>query len=60
MRGHSLKLFKENCNLDIRKYCFAHRIIENWNSLDEEIIACNTVNTFKSKLDTFLTNRGFI
>jgi len=46
-RGHSLKLIKPRCRLDIRKFSFAHRIIDVWNSLDESIIACDSINGLK-------------
>jgi len=31
-RGHSLKLIKPRCRLDIRKFSFAHGVIDVWNS----------------------------
>lgn len=59
-RGHSLKLFKPGCRLDVRKYFFSHRVIEVWNSLPEEVVSSATVDRFKSKLDTHMEGRGFI
>ena len=59
-RGHSLKLLKPRCRLDIRKFSFAHRVIDIWNSLDESIIACDSINDFKNRIDKFLHSRGFI
>ena len=59
-RGHCLKLIKPRCHLDIRKYSFAHRIVDIWNSLDDNIIACDSINGFKCKIDRFLYGRGFI
>ena len=38
-RAHTLKLFKPRCHLDIRKFSFAHRVIDASNSLDDSIIA---------------------
>jgi len=32
-RGHSLKLVKPRCHLEVRKYSFAHRVVDVWNSL---------------------------
>ena len=29
LRGHSLKLFKPQARLDIRKYSFSHRVVDN-------------------------------
>jgi len=40
-RGHSLKLVKPRCRLDVRKYSFAHLVVDVWNSLDENVIACD-------------------
>jgi len=48
------------CRLDIRKFSFAHRIIDVWNSLDESIIACDSINGFKNRIHKFLHGRGFI
>jgi ribonuclease P/MRP protein subunit RPP40 len=59
-RGHSLKLVKHSCNLDIRKFSFSHRVVNTWNSLSEDIVACDSINSFKTKLDEFLACRGFI
>src|SRR6266536_4144867 len=53
LRGHDLKLYKRHCRLDIRKYFFTQRIVTAWNNLPADIVACNTVNTFKNRLDTF-------
>ena len=59
-RGHSLKLFKLTCNLDVRKYSLAHRVVNIWNSLTDEVIACDSITSFKSRLDKFLKGRGLI
>jgi len=47
-RGHDKKLFKSRARLDIRKYSFSNRIVDKWNSLSENSVNCNTVNTFKN------------
>ena len=54
----SISLYR--CHLDIRKFSFAHRVVDMWNSLDDDIIACNSINGFKNKIDKFLNGRGFI
>ena len=38
-RGLTLKTFKNGCRLDCRKFSFSHRIVNMWNSLNEEFIA---------------------
>jgi hypothetical protein len=58
-RGHSLKLVRHGCKLDIIKFSFSHRVENTWNSLSEDIIACESFNSFNAKLDKFLACRGF-
>ena len=55
-----MKLVKPRCRLDVRKFSFAHRVVEMWNSLDDSIVACDSINSFKNRLDKFLYGRGFI
>jgi len=50
-RGHSVKLVKHCCKLDLRKYFFCERVIDRWNQLSEDCVSCVTVNSFKGKLD---------
>ncbi len=56
-RGHTLKLFKQRSRLDVRKYSFSQRVINEWNSLPEDAINVDTINSFKGKLDKFLRHR---
>ena len=49
-RGHSLALAKERYKLDIRKYAFSQRTINEWNRLPEECVKATSVNMFKSKI----------
>jgi len=59
-RGHSVKLIKPRCHLDVRIYSFAHWVVDVWNSLDENVITCDSLNGFENRLDKFLHGRGFI
>jgi len=43
-RGHFLKLVKPRCRLDFRKYTFAHRVVDLWNNLDDNVIACQVIH----------------
>ena len=58
-RGHSLKLIKNLCHLDLRKFAFSRRVINLWNALPQDVIACDTINSFKNNLDKFMNGRGF-
>ena len=59
-RGHSLTLIKPRCCLDVRQFSFAHRVIDIWNSSDDNIIACDSINGFNNRIDIFLHGQGFI
>ena len=52
-RGHSLKLQKHHCRLDIRKFYYTNRIIDKWNSLPNQVVTAPSVHTFEQRLDKF-------
>ena len=52
-RGHSQKLFKHQFRLDLRKHFFLQRVIDDWNSLSENVISSNTINQFKNRLNKY-------
>jgi len=37
-RGHDQKLFKKRFRLNVRKYAFSNRVIDNWNLLPASCI----------------------
>ena len=45
-RGHSLKLFKNHCRLDVCKILFVNRIINVWYAQRESVTACKNINRF--------------
>ena len=52
-RGNSRKIFKPRIRLDLRKYSFPIRIINNWNSLPEWVVSAGSVESFEARLDKF-------
>ena len=54
-----VKLVKDQCRLDIRKYSFSQRTINEWNKLSTDCITASSVNMFKNKLDTYLRRAGY-
>lgn len=50
-RGHNKKIFKERARLNIRKYSFCQRVVNNWNDLPLHVINSDSVKKFESKLD---------
>ena len=49
-RGHSLKSKKKSFHTELRQHFFSERIINLWNSLDEETVTASTLNSFKNNL----------
>ena len=50
-RGHSLKLKKKRFNTKLRQHFFTDKIINLWNSLDEQIVSSTSLNCFKNGLE---------
>ena len=50
-RGHSLKLSKAHCRLNIRGSYFTERVVNTWNSLPEHVVTAPSMNAFKGRLD---------
>ena len=57
-RGHSLKLNTVRSKYDLRKYSFTNRIVNICNSLPEDIVGTDSVNSFKNRLDKCWKNEG--
>ena len=52
-RGHSLALVKRHSRLDVRKYTFSQRVVNDWNKLPEECVNATSVNMFKNRIDQY-------
>ena len=50
-RGNSKKLKAIRSRYDIRKYTFSVRTVNLWNSLSDEVVTAESVNSFKNRLD---------
>ena len=48
-RGHAFKFYKPQCRTNIRKFSFAHQVVENWNKLPADIENCHSVTCKKKK-----------
>ena len=55
-RGHNLKICKDRFNLDIGKYSFKNKVVDEWNSLPQEIVDAPSVNSFKNQLDRYFVH----
>jgi hypothetical protein len=50
-----MKIFKKGCHLDCRKYFFSNRVVNLWNKLPGYVLACDTIGTFKARLDKVIS-----
>jgi len=56
-RDHSLKLVNNRYHHDLRKFSFAPRVGNVWNSL---VISADTTDTFKRRLDKFWQHQDIL
>ena len=59
-RGHSKKIQKKRGDKDVRKFNFPNRIIDQWNSLPEQIVSAKNINQFKKLYDDMTQTDGTI
>ena len=57
LRRHSKTLFKKRSRLEIRKNFFSNRIVNHWNSLNEETVSATSVISFKNAYDKLMRER---
>jgi hypothetical protein len=50
-RGHSLMLFQQRCNTEVRRHSFTQRVVPMWNSLPDEVVRAPSKDCFKNRLD---------
>ena len=43
-RGHGITLAKKQCRLDIRKFSFSQRTVNEWNRLSADCVGASSVN----------------
>lgn len=55
LREHSLKLRKEHFRTTTRKHFLSNRVFDQWNSLPENVISAPSLNSFKGRLDHYLS-----
>lgn len=55
-RANSCKIAKPLIRTSIKKNSFSFRIINNWNSLSNEIVTAPSLNSFKNRLNKHWNN----
>jgi len=44
----------------LRKYCLTNRVVKIWNSLPNWVVTAESINTFKTRLDTLWHNQDIM
>ena len=57
-RGHNQKIYKQHSRLNLRKYFFTQRVVNDWNQLPEEAVNATTVTQFKTVIDSEFKEGG--
>lgn len=57
-RGHQYKIVKQRTRLDVRRFFFSQRIIDEWNALPPEAVQATSINKFKSVIDPLCRQRS--
>ena len=50
IRGHGKKIMKQPSRLNLRKFSFSHRAVDDWNSLPSKVVEAIYVEQFKAEL----------
>ena len=58
-RGHGITLAKKQCRLDIRKFSFSKRTVNEWNKLSAVYVGAGSVNMLNTKIDIYLRRVGY-
>ena len=58
-RGHKAALVKEQCRLDMRKYSFSQRMINERNKLPNDCVNASSVIMFKNRINEYLIRVGY-
>ena len=57
-RRHEVTLVNDQCRLDIRKYSFSQRAINEWNELSTYCVTASSM--FTNKVDTYIRRACYI
>ena len=60
VRGHEFRVIKKKSTKLCRINTFSNRIINDWNSLPQEIVAAPSTDSFKNSIDEYWKEEQFI
>ncbi len=57
-RSNRIKLRCKHLHVDCTNFFFTNDVVREWNKLPPSVVQCNTINSFKNKLDRHLLQQG--
>ena len=57
-RNNGQKLIGKRFRTDVAKYFFTNRIVDAWNILPANVVASNSINEFKNRLDKYFASEN--
>ncbi len=58
IRSNGIKLKCKQVQLDSTKFFFTNDLVKEWNKFPPSVVQCDTINSFKNKLDHHFLNQG--
>ena len=55
-RGHHFKLYKPSCTKDVHHHVLNHRVINQWNSLPQDVVNANSTDVLKQLIEVYYSN----
>jgi len=59
MRSNGVKLRRRQIQLDCTKFYFTNDVVREWNKFPPSVVHCNTINSFKNRLDDYSSNKVY-
>ena len=59
-RSNGFKLDKFRFRRELGRNWFGNRVVDEWNRLPDQIINARSLNSFKNKIDQYMSERGWI
>jgi len=53
-----MKLSKQRASLDVRKFSFSQRVLQEWNKIPQKVVDDTSVDQIKNRLDKFWQRYG--
>jgi len=54
LRGHSFKIYKQKATSMCRRNFFSQRVVNDWNSLPQDVVEASSLEVFKKRLDSYM------